>query len=173
MHLVNMKMTPTDLKSFPSIYQAQAFDDFKVGRVIRHGCGRTVTEADTVLYCTLLHQAPIYTDRQLAAHHGYSALPLHPYLLFSIAFGLTVADLSESGGAFLGVDRLSFERDAYPGVTMRVISTVLSARKSKSDERYGVVCWQTRATNEHGDPLLTFERVNKIPTRAHLESMAA
>ena len=39
-------------------------------------------------------------------------------LVFATVFGLSVEDLSESGGAFLGVEDLTFAKPVYPGDTL-------------------------------------------------------
>ena len=72
------------------------YEDFEVGRRFVHHWGRTVTEADNTLFCTLtLHYNPHYTNAAFARAHGHPNTPVNPLLVFNTVFGLSVEDLSE------------------------------------------------------------------------------
>ena len=53
-------------------------------------------------------------------------------LVFTTVFGLSVEDLSEAGGLFLGVDDLTYGVPVYPGDTLTARSTVRDMRESAS-----------------------------------------
>src|SRR3546814_3329875 len=93
-------------------------------------------------------------------------------LVFAIVFGLSVEDLSERGGAFLGVDDLSFARPVHVGDTLTARSTVLALRESKSDRNYGIATWLTEGFNQHGERVIVFKigraHVWTPVTNAHL-----
>ena len=96
------------------------YEDFEIGRHFVHHWGRTVTEADNTLFSTLtLHYNPHYTNAAFARAHGHPDSPVNPLLVFNTVFGLSVEDLSEGGGPFLGVDELSYLAPVYPGETIR------------------------------------------------------
>src|SRR3546814_7447414 len=86
-------------------------------------------------------------------------------LVFAIVFGLSVEDLSERGGAFLGVDDLSFARPVHVGDTLTARSTVMALRESKSDRNYGIATWLTEGFNQHGERVIVFPRSNLVPRR--------
>ncbi len=69
-------------------------------------------------------------------------------LVFNTVFGLSVEDLSEGGGPFLGVDACTFVKPVYVGDTLIARSTVLNARESKGQAGYGIVTWHTVGTNQ-------------------------
>ncbi len=79
------------------------YEDFEPGRVFRHHWGRTITESESTLFSTLtLHFNPHYFNAAYARVHGHPGIVANPLLIFTTVFGLTVEDLSEGGGPFLG-----------------------------------------------------------------------
>jgi acyl dehydratase len=85
-------------------------------------------------------------------------------LVFGVVFGLSVEDLSERGGLFLGADDLTFHEPVYPGDTLTSRSIVLSRRTSESRPDSGIVTWHTEGFNQHGRRVIDFKRSNLIPT---------
>jgi acyl dehydratase len=82
-----------------------------------------------------------------------------------VVFGLTVEDLSEKGGAFLGVDGLTHHAPVYPGDTLTSASEVTAMRESRSHPGHGVVTWWTEGLNQHGVRVVDFQRTNLIVRR--------
>jgi acyl dehydratase len=80
--------------------------------------------------------------------------------------GLSVEDLSEGGGAMLGVDDVRFHRPAYPGVTVTATSAVVAKRESSSRPEQGIVTWETEGHDEDAHALVTFRRTNLVVRRA-------
>ena len=96
------------------------YEDFEPGRVFKHHWGRTVTESESTLFSTLtLHFNPHYYNAAYARAHGHQGIVVNPLLVFTTVFGLTVEDLSEGGGPFLGVNQLSYHQPVYPGDSLR------------------------------------------------------
>ena len=86
-------------------------------------------------------------------------------LIFLTVFGLSVEDLSEAGGLFLGVDDLKFHRTVYPGETLTARSTVLEKRESASRPESGIVSWHTEGHNSRGELVIDFRRTNLVSKR--------
>ncbi|KAB7632445.1 MaoC family dehydratase [Verminephrobacter eiseniae] len=142
------------------------YEDFALGRKFVHHWGRTVTQADNTLFSALtLHYNPHYTNAAFANAHGHPATVINPLLVFNTVFGLSVEDLSEGGGPFLGVDELVYLRRVYPGDTLHACSEVLARRLARSRPGYGIVTWHTRGTNQRGDEVIAFKRSNLVKTR--------
>ena len=84
--------------------------------MFKHHWGRTVTESESTLFSTLtLHFNPHYFNAAYATAHGHPGIVVNPLLVFTTVFGLTVEDLSEGGGPFLGVNELTYHQPVYPG----------------------------------------------------------
>ncbi|ABE36715.1 maoC like domain protein [Paraburkholderia xenovorans LB400] len=159
-------MTPNELKKFPIAGKGNFLEDFTPGRTFDHARGRTMTRADNVLYGALTVQLnPLYLDVTAAQALGHAEIPIHPYLVFATVLGLSVEDLSEKGGAFLGVDDLQFERPVYPGMTLRARSVVKAQRVSDSRPGFGIVTWMTEGHDASGERVVTFTRTNLVYMR--------
>jgi itaconyl-CoA hydratase len=145
------------------LVRGHVFTDFTVGRVFEHAQARTVLESDNALFTTLtLHYNPLYLDSGRAAAAGYRGILVNPLLVFNMIFGLSVEDLSEGGGPFLGVEALEYGAPVYAGDTLRASSTVLSARLSAKHEHYGIVSWSTQGMNQRSEQVITFQRTNLV-----------
>ncbi|MEC3993743.1 MaoC/PaaZ C-terminal domain-containing protein [Actinacidiphila sp. DG2A-62] len=144
--------------------KGRCFEDFEVDQVFEHHWGRTLTEADSVLFTTLtLSYNPVYFNAETAREHGHKQLVVHPNLLFLAVFGLSVEDLSENGGPFLGVEQLTFHRPVLVGETVRGRSRVRTVRRSDSHPGMGIVGWHTEGLV--GDEVVVdFVRTNFVRT---------
>ena len=142
------------------------YEDFQVGQVFEHHWGRTINEGDNSLFSSLtLSYNPLYFNAELARDHGHPGIVLNANLVFLTVFGLSVQDLSEAGGLFLGVDGLTFHRDCYPGDTLTARSTVIDMRESESRPDQGIVTWHTEGHNQRGELVIDFHRTNLIARR--------
>ncbi len=143
------------------------YEDFEPGRAFTHHWGRTVSEADNTLFSVLtLHYNLQYTNAAVAEASGHPRIPVNPLLVFNTVFGLSVEDLSEGGGPFLGVDELSYGQPVYPGDTLYASSEVVARRLASNRPGYGIVTWHTRGTNQRGEAVIEFKRSNLVRTRA-------
>lgn len=159
-----VKRLKTSARLWP---RGNRFEDFEIGRRFPHHWGRTISQADSQAFSILtLHYNPHYTNEAFAQAHGHPTTPVNPMLVFNTVFGLSVEDLSEGGGPFLGVNKLVFERPVYPGDTLQARSTVLAARLSDKRPDYGIVTWATVGTNQRDEVVVQFERSNLVRTRA-------
>lgn len=155
-----------DFASFPLLPKGHAFEDFTEGQEFAHHWGRTLTEADGTLFATLaLRFTPLYTNAEYARAHGHPGVVIDPLLVLCTAVGLSVEDLSEGGGPFLGVEDVEFERPVYPGDTITAQSRVVSKRDSDSRPTFGIVTWQTEARNQRGERVLSYRRTNLVTKR--------
>jgi acyl dehydratase len=158
---------------FTPAAKGHKFEDFTEGRTFVHHWGRTLTEADNVLFSTALcHWTPMYLNAEYARAHGHPSVVVNPMLVLCTAVGLSVEDLSEAGGPFLGIDDCLFHAPVYPGDTIRATSTVVSARESASRHDSGIVTWRTEVVNQHGDVVLTYTRTNLVAKRTHARTPA-
>ncbi len=137
------------------------YEDFDVGREFAHHWGRTFTAHDTVWYsCMTMQYNPLFFNEEYAKRLGYEGIPVNPLLVWTTALGLSVEDLSEAGGPFLGVEDIRFLRAIYPGDTIYSRSVVLSRRTSNSRPGWGIVEWKTTAVNQRGELVVEFRRSN-------------
>ena len=152
--------------------KGRLFEDFELGGRFRHHWGRTVTESDTILFSTLtLAFNPLYFNRDYARELGHPDIVVNPHLLFNVVLGLSVEDLSEIGGPFLGVYDLVYHRQVYPGITLRAESETTEVRVSDSNPTNGIVTWSTHGLDSDGETVVSFRRSNLIRRRQTQETL--
>ena len=142
------------------------FEDFDVGRRFQHHWGRTISHGEAIAFSTqhLLHEPALFNEAY-AKHLGYEGLLVSPFHVFAVVLGMSVADLSESGGPFLGASNLLIHRAVRPGDTLFSSSVVISRRPSNSQPIYGIVEWQTTGVCQTGELAITFNRTNLVRRR--------
>ena len=134
------------------------FEDFRLGMRIAHPTPRTVTLADQSLYIGLTgSRAALSSASTVARRLGLHERPLEDLLVFHIAFGKTVPDISQNGVANLGYARVRFMQPVFAGDTLQVSSEVVGLRQNASG-RSGVVYVHSSAANQHGGIVLDWVR---------------
>jgi len=142
------------------------FEDFAEGQQFHHHWGRTITDGDNTWFSTqTLSFVPLYFNEPYAQQQGHPHMVVNPLLVFNTAFGMSVEDLSEGGGLFLGVDDCEFLTNVHVGDTLTAVSTVMSKRISKSNRKAGIVTWLTEGYNQHGTKVIEFKRTNFVRFR--------
>lgn len=143
------------------------FEDMVPGRVFEHHWGRTITAGDNAAFTTqTLSFCPLYFNELYAQSMGHPKTQVNPLLVFNTVFGLSVEDLSEGGGPFLGVDDCRFAEPVYVGDTLTARSTVISARESKGQPAFGIVTWHTEGFKQYGAKVIEYQRTNLVRRRS-------
>jgi acyl dehydratase len=162
-----MEPEPFDRASFQPMSRVRYFEDFSVGQVFAHHWGRTFTAADNVLFTTsMCCWLPLYLNAPYAQALGHPQPVIHPMFVLCTVVGMSTEDLSEGGGAFLGMEDCTFHRSVYPGDTVVARSTVVSMRPSASRPG-GIVSWHTAAQDQHDELVLEYVRTNLVASGVH------
>jgi itaconyl-CoA hydratase len=157
-----------EILSAPVRSRGNVFEDFEVGATYAHHWGRTIDASDNLLFCTTTLQFnPLYFNAEHARAKGHPDLVVAPMLVFSIVFGLSVEDLSERGGAFLGIEELAFSKPVHVGDTLTARSTVAALRESAKEPNYGIATWHTEGFDQSGTRVVDFKRSNMVVKREH------
>jgi acyl dehydratase len=160
-------MSDPDFSAFELQRKGRQFEDFAEGQVFEHHWGRTLSEADGTLFSTLaLRFTPLYFNAEYARAHEHPGAVIDPLLALCTVVGLSVEDLSEAGGPFLGVNGVEFHHPVYPGDTLTARSRVVALRASEKRPRYGIVTWRTEGHNQAGEVVLSYERTNLVARRS-------
>jgi len=155
-----------DFGSFPVVRKGNLFEDFAEAQLFEHHWGRTITEGDNALFSTATcNWNPIHLNVEFARAHGHPDVVVNPMLVLCTVLGLSVEDLSEIGGPFLGMENVAFHRPVYPGDTLTARSSVVGKRESDSRPNVGIVTWHTEAHNQHGDLVVDYRRTNLVAIR--------
>ena len=155
-----------DLDRFPLMTKGNKFEDFEIGQSLTHHWGRTLTQSDNVAFSTATCAwLPLHLNVEYARVQGHEDTPINPMLVLCTAVGLSVEDLSESGGPFLGIDDCHFRHTVYPGDTITACSVVTEMRRSSSKPRVGIVTWHTTAFNQRNELVVELVRTNLVAAR--------
>lgn len=142
------------------------FEEFSVGQHFRHWPGRTISEADDTWFSLLtMNQHPLHIDAHYAAQTQHGQRLVVGTLVFSLAVGMSVADISGRAIANLEYDKIKHTAPVFHGDTIYAESTILEITPSRSRPDRGVVHLKTRAFNQRDETVLTFERRVLIPMR--------
>ena len=142
------------------------FEDFAVGRVFRHATPRTLTSGDAAAYIALTGaRHAVHCSEPVARALGHRACPLDDFLVFNMAFGKTVADISYNAIANLGYADVRFTAPVYAGDTVACESSVIGL-KQNSNGRSGVVYVKSVARNQEGHEVLSWIRWVMVARRA-------
>jgi 2-methylfumaryl-CoA hydratase len=134
-------------------------EDFKVGAVLRHKVGKTVSEGLVNAFTEFsMTTNPLHKNRRYAKAYGYRDQILPPGLVMAIVFSQSVEDISENARANLEYIDMRFGVPVYVGDTLESTSIVLGVTPSSKDKSLGVVHVQTTGRNQDGEVVLTYER---------------
>ena len=131
------------------------FEEFEVGAVYLHRPGRTMTEADNVLFTTLtMNTQSLHLDAAWAAEQpGFDGQRLMNSMhTLSTLVGLSVAQLTQGTiVANLGFSEVSFPRPVFHGDTLYAETLCADKRESRSRPGEGIVNLEHTGRNQHGE----------------------
>jgi acyl dehydratase len=147
------------------------FEDFQVGDVYRHWPGRTITEYDDHLFCAITwNHHPLHTNAHYAeAQTQFGRNVVVGNLVYSLALGMSVPDVSGRAIANLEVESLKHTAPMFHGDTLYAETTVVDAKESSSKPDRGVVTVETRGYNQDGAEVLFFRRRVLVPKRGTVD----
>ncbi len=144
------------------------YEELEVGAVIRHGLGRTITEMDNVLFCSLtMNTQPLHLNEDFAQTQSqFGRRIVNGIFTLGLAVGLTVPDLTEGTiVANLSYETVVHPRPLFHGDTLYVETEVLSKRESRSKPDRGIVRFRHVGRNQNGDVVIEFERTALVLKR--------
>jgi acyl dehydratase len=137
------------------------FDEFELGVRYLHRPGRTITEADNVLFTTLtMNTQALHLDAAFAeGQPPYHQRLVNSMFTLSTLVGLSVAQLTQGTiVANLGFGDIAFPRPLFHGDTLYAESVVTDKRPSRSRAGEGIVTFEHTGRNQHGDVVATATR---------------
>lgn len=143
------------------------FEDFRMGQNLIHGVPRTITESDATLYLALTgSRFALHCAETVAQKCGFRKAPFDNLLVFHIAFGKTVNDVSLNAVANLGYAEVQFLIPCFAGDTISVSSKVIGL-KENSNGKTGVVYVHSIARNQSNETVLHWKRWVMVNKKNH------
>src|SRR4051794_19963089 len=141
-------------------------EEFEVGAVYKHWPAKTVTEADDHMFCLLtMNHHPLHINDVYAAESQQRRNVVVGPLVYSLALGMSVADVSGKAIANLATEDLRHPAPVFHGDTLFAESEVLEVTPSQSKPDRGVVRVHTRVLNQQGVLVAEFKRLVLVPRR--------
>jgi acyl dehydratase len=141
-------------------------EEFTVGDVYMHWPVKTVTEAEDHLFCLLtMNHHPLHINDVYAGQSQQGRNVVAGPYVYSLIFGMTVADVSGKAIANLATEELSHPNPVFHGDTLFCETEVLDVRRSKSKPDRGTVKVHTRVLNQDGVLVAEFKRLVLVPRR--------
>lgn len=136
------------------------FEEFVVGATYRHRPGRTLTEADNVLFSTLtMNGQSLHVDAAWSATGPFGERLVNSMLTLSTLVGLSVAQLTEQTiVANLGFTDIAFPTPMHHGDTLYAETLVTAKRLSSSRPGEGIVTLVHTGRNQDGVVVATATR---------------
>jgi acyl dehydratase len=142
------------------------FEDFEVGQVFKHWPGRTITEADDTWFSLLtMNQNPLHIDDHYAKQTQHGQRLVVGTLVFSLAVGMSVADISGRAIANLEYEEIKHLGPVFHGDTIYAESRILDKVESRSKPDRGIIYVETFGLNQRGERILSLKRRVLIPKR--------
>jgi acyl dehydratase len=137
------------------------FDELSVGEHIRHGLGRTITEADNTLFCAItLNTQPLHINADFAEKTQFGQRIVNGIYTLGLVVGLTVPDLTEGTiVANLAYDHIVHPNPVFHGDTVYVETDVLEKRESASKPDRGIVRLKHVGKKQDGTVVVEVERI--------------
>ncbi|MEU0845711.1 MaoC family dehydratase [Streptomyces sp. NPDC005962] len=136
-----------------------SYHELKMGLIIEHRPGRTVTDADNTWLTALSgNAAPIHTDAHYSSHTAWGRPLVCSSITLHLVGGMTVRSTSALTTGNLGFEDVRFRDPVFVGDTLYAETEITGRRRSRSQPDNGIVTCRTTGHNQHGNTVITFTR---------------
>lgn len=136
------------------------YEEFEVGSRYIHRPGRTISEADNILFTTMtMNSQSLHLDAAWSASQPFGQRLVNSMLTLSTMVGSSVAQLTEGTiVSNLGFENVVFPHPVFHGDTLYSETLVTAKRLSKSRAGEGIVTFEHTAKNQDGVTVATAVR---------------
>ena len=135
-------------------------DELTVGAVYAHRPGRTLTEADNVLFTTLtMNTQALHLDAAWSAEQPFGQRLVNSMLTLATLVGQSVSQLTQGTiVAQLGLTDIVFPKPLFHGDTLYTETEITAVRPSSSRPGQGIVTMAHTGSKQHGEVVETASR---------------
>lgn len=135
------------------------FDDCVVGD--EQVAGTYEVTADEIIdFATKWDPQPFHIDEEAAKASffgGLTACSAHIFSIFSITSQRWQSGVVQQAVAGLGFDGMRMHKPVYAGDTLHCYSVIAAARPSNSNPGCGIITYDTRLENQHGEVVFSIK----------------
>lgn len=144
------------------------YEEFEVNAEIKHNLSKTIFECDNNFFSLMtMNHHPVHTNIDYASKNQHGKILVVGTLVFSLAVGITVPDISGKAIANLGYEDIRHLNPVFVNDTIYVRTKVLSKRESKTKADRGIIYVESIAYNQNGIDVLSFRRNVLVKKRMH------
>lgn len=135
------------------------FEEFEEGKVIKHKLSKTIFESDNNLFSLLtMNHHPVHLNQHYANKNQHGKILVVGTLVFSLAVGITVPDISGKAIANLNYENIDHKAPVFIGDTIYAETRIIETRPSRTKPDRGIIYVETNVINQHDEVVLTFRR---------------
>lgn len=126
------------------------YEDFEVGRVFDHEWSRTLTETDNRWFSLLtMNTQPVHISVHAAQQTVWKKPLINSLFTLGCMVGMSVNDTTfGTTVANLGMTNVTFPHPLFEGDTIRIRTTILDKRESRSRPGEGIVTLRHECFNQ-------------------------
>ncbi len=146
------------------------YEEFEIGRRYEHQPGRTVTDADNMLFTTLsMNPQSLHLDAHFASEAQFGQILVNSLFTLATVIGLSVGDTTVGTTVGnLGFDETKFPNPVFLGDTIYSSTVIVDKRESKSRPDWGIVTFRHEGHNQRGEVICTCVRKGMMIKRSSL-----
>ncbi|MCH4896284.1 MaoC family dehydratase [Marinilabiliaceae bacterium JC040] len=135
------------------------YDDFIENEIIYHSLSKTIFESDNNFFSLMtMNHHPVHTNLNYAKNNQHKKILVVGTLVFSLAVGITVPDISGKAIANLEYSDIRHLNPVFINDTIYVRSKIVKKIKSKTKDDRGVIYVESIAYNQDKIDVLSFKR---------------
>lgn len=159
-----MTATPQGEHGREFVARGRYADELEAGMLFRHAPGRTVSDADNVVFSTLtMNSQSLHLDHEFSKATEFGRPLVNSLFTLSTLVGLSVDDLTQGTTvANLGFSEVRFPAPVFVGDTLYAETTIVSVRPSSSRPGEGIVEFEHRAVNQHREIVAVARRAGLL-----------
>ncbi|ABM57341.1 MaoC family dehydratase [Verminephrobacter eiseniae] len=150
--------------------QDNYFEDFEVGRLLRHARGKTVTEMDNVLITQMvMNTAEGHFNEHAMSQGGHGIFAQRVVfggINLALVLGLAAQDTAEQCLCELRLDKIRLSHPVFHGDTLYAYSEVLERSDSDQPDA-GIVRFKHYGLNQDGKLCVEAERSVLLKRKSH------
>jgi acyl dehydratase len=144
------------------------YEDFIVGETINHTLSKTIFESDNNLFSLLtMNHHPVHLNSDFVKTHQHGKILVVGTLVFSLAVGITVGDISGKAIANLEYESVKHLNPVFINDTLYVRTKIIDKWETSKGNR-GIVYVETFVKNQKSQDVLSFRRKVLIPKKLTL-----
>jgi acyl dehydratase len=161
--------------NYQELATGKYYEELEPGQIYKHAITRTVTETDNLLFTALTHNmAWLHLDEEYSKTQMFGKRLVNSNFTLSLVAGVGVSDITLGTTiANLGYDNVKFSNPVFFGDTIYTETEVISKRESKSRPEAGIVEFEIRGRNQHGEVVVSLRRSGLMIKKSSLANQSS